>query len=305
MTRTYLELFFATMIWGFAFPATVWTLRSIGPVLTTAVRFTVAVIFLDLIFRFKLIKNTKAIKYRFKEFLVIFQPGLYLFGMLTLQTWGLKYTSPTRSGFITVFYVMMVPFLENFFKGTRFRILVAVWILTALLGTALICEVVTVTGINHNFLGAINLGDVLTFFCAICAAAHIMVVDQILPKVESPLKFHIYQCMWIALFAGVVSCFTEGFGALSHLSEWPALTWVGMFHLSILSSGIAFLIQIRSQRTIPPTQLSLLVLLESPWALIFSVWLGMEMLTGLQLTGAALILAAAISESVTAARLAR
>ena len=300
MRRTYFELLIATLFWGFGFTAANWVLEGMGPVLNTALRFWIAVIFLDLIFRFKLVKNSGPIQYRFKEWLSLVQPGFFLFAMMVTQTWGLKFTTPSRSGFITVMYVMFVPFFERVFMGTRIRPILAVWILMALTGTSLICEVITRAGINHQFLGAINIGDWLTLVCAIFGAGHIIVVNQTMNRVDSAAKYHIYQSIWIALFATVTLCFTEGFSALQ--THWSLKVWAGLLHLGILSSAIAFLIQIRAQKTIAPTTFGLLVLLESPWALFFSVLLGLEAVSGLQFAGAGLILLAAAFESLSAYR---
>ena len=287
MNRTYLELLLATLIWGFGFVAAEWALVGMGPVLNTALRFWIAVFFLHAIFRFK---------YQVKEWLSLILPGLLLFGMMVCQTWGLKYTSASRSGFITVLYVLFVPFFERYFMGTKLRPMLSIWILMALTGTSLICGVVTRAGINHDFLGAINIGDGLTLICAICGAAHIIVVNQTLNRVDSAAKYHIYQSVWIALFSTLLVFFTEGFGAL--WAPWSMKVWLGLLHLGILSSGIAFLIQIRAQKTIAPTTFGLLVLLESPWALFFSVMFGMETLSWMQFAGAGLILLAAACESL-------
>ena len=298
MRRTYLELLIATVFWGFGFIASIWALKGMGPILNTALRFAIAVIFLDLIYRLRLWKGVSPLTYRFKEWVSLFLPGFFLFGMLATQTWGLKYTSASRSGFITVLYVLFVPFFERFFVGTKIKPILAVWILLALVGTSLICGVITRAGLNPNFLEALNRGDLLTLICAIFGAGHILVVNQTLSRVDSAVKYHIYQSIWIALLAFVLTMFTEGFSALS--APWDLKTWLGLLHLGILSSGVAFLIQIRAQKTIQPTTFGLLVLLESPWALLFSVLLGMEILTPLQLAGACLILLSAASASVLA-----
>jgi drug/metabolite transporter (DMT)-like permease len=117
-------------------------------------------------------------------------------------------------------------------------------------------------------------------------------------KIDSSVKFHIYQCVWVFMLALVTTSFTEGFHAL--FTPWGPYVWLGMIHLGILSSAVAFLIQIRAQKVIPPTQFGLLVLLESPWALCFSLILGMEVITHFQILGAILILLAAALESLSA-----
>jgi drug/metabolite transporter (DMT)-like permease len=297
---TYFELLFATLCWGFGFIASIWALQGTGPFLNCVLRFGIAVVFLDLIFRLRLFKNLQPIDYKFKEFLSLFLPGFLLFVTMITQTWALKYTTATRCGFITALYVLFIPIFERIFMKTRIKPLLACWIFLALVGTALICQVLTSSGLQPGFLGAINKGDWLTLVCAIFIGAHVITVNQTMHKVSSSATYHIYQCIWITLLSVILVCFTEGFGALAHFAEWDLKIWAGLIHLGIFSTAIGFLIQIRAQKTIPPTTFGLLVLLESPWALMFSVAIGLETVSGFQLMGAGFILLSAVLESLSA-----
>lgn len=314
--RALSELFVATVFWGFAFVTTVWALPGIGPIWMTSVRFVMAVVMLDLLFRSRL-AGLRPLRYSRRAFVACFWPGFCLFALLAFQSWGLKYTTATKCGFITVLYVLMVPFLERIFLKRRISPLVWVWIALALAGTALICGAVTAEGISPDFVAAFNVGDGLTLLCAFAAAAHLMVVnhrmsgagDGVQREVAaelaaSPVSFHIYQSVWIVIFAAVAGFWVEGMGWWHAMvsGAWDWKVWAGMAQLGFVSSGIAFLIQVRAQRFVAPTTVGLMVLLESPWAMLFSIWLLDERLTGLQLLGAGLILIAAISECIQQAR---
>ncbi len=299
-TRATFEMGFASILWGFGFIATIWALPAIGPVWMTSLRFLFAVLMLDVLFR----AQGKAFEYRLKEWLSLMWPGFFLFGLLTLQTWGLKYTSATRSGFITVLYVLFVPFLERIFLKLKIRKILWLWITLGLLGTLLICGALTSVGFSGDFLKSFNLGDFLTLLCALCSAAHFIVVNKKMNVVDSPVKFHIYQSVWIVVFATVLAIGVEGFGFIDRLREgaWTPIVWIGMAHLAFLSSGLAFLIQVRAQRFLTPSTVGLLLLLESVWAMTFSVLFLGEHLTALQIAGAGLILVASLAESLTQAQ---
>ena len=290
MTRTYLELLFATALWGFSFVASIWALQGMGPMLNTALRFGIALVFLALF--------SRKLKFAWREFLIVFRPSVCIFGMIAFQTWGLQTTSAGRSGFITVLYVLFVPIFERLFYRVRIKKILLLWIFVALVGTLLICGIISRAGVSSDFFHSVNLGDFLTFICALFGAAHIILVNQTMNKVDSSVKFHLYQCAWVFALALVTTAFTEGFHRL--FTPWSPLVWLGMLHLGIFSSAIAFLIQVRAQKVIPPTQFGLLVLLESPWALCFSLVLGMEVITHFQILGAVLILLAAALESLSA-----
>jgi len=302
--RAYGELLFATIFWGFGFIATIWALDGIGPIWLTSIRFLMAAVMLDGIYRLRLF-GLKPLRYDFREFLSLIQPGIFLFGLLGLQTWGLQYTSATKSGFITVLYVLFIPIFERIFLGYPSRKILWLWIAIALGGTAMICGAWTEAGFSRDFLKAFNFGDLLTFFCAICAAAHIIVTAKKMALPEerriSPVKFHIYQCVWVGIFGAVIGMVTEGFSWVPTFMGglWTWKVWAGVLELGLLSSGVSFLIQVRGQRTVSPSTVGIIVLLESPWAMVFSIWLLNEHLSGMQTFGAFLILSAALAESFT------
>lgn len=309
--RALTELFVAPVIWGFAFITTVWALEGIGPIWMTSVRFVMAVVMLDLLHRSG-IAGLKPLRYSLKGWLACLWPGFFLFGILAFQTWGLKYTTATKCGFITVLYILILPFLERIFLKRRIPPTVWLWIALAIVGTSLICGAITSTGIAPDFLSAFNIGDGLTLLCAFCSAGHLMVVNHGMAGTRdsgsevaaelaaSPVKFHVYQCIWIVIFAALAGSLVEGFGWVPTLLSggWNLSVWLSLAQLGFLSSGIAFLIQVRAQRVLSPTTVGLMILLESPWAMGFSVWLLDEYLTPFQLLGAGLILIASISECI-------
>ena len=290
-------MIFASVFWGFGFIASIWALEGMGPIWMTSIRFIIAVVMLDLLYRFRVFGEP--LSYSWTEFKNVVLPGFFLFGLLGFQTWGLKYTSATRSGFITVLYVLFIPVFEKIFLKTKVRKILLLWIALALFGTALICKALTRDGVSPEFLSSFNLGDLLTLLAALCSAAHFIVVNTKMGTVSSPVKFHIYQSVWVIIFATLVGAWCEGFSWLNTLSSglWTPKIWIGLLHLGILSSGIAFLIQVRAQRFLGPSTTGMLVLLESPWAMTFSVLLLHEMLTALQIVGAGFILFAALAES--------
>lgn len=105
-----IELIFAGAIWGFGFVAAVWALNDFTPTETLVYRFLAATAMGELLF---LISNKIAKKPSLhsakEDFLLAIPAGSLLGGLLLFQTIGLKYTTATKSSFITSLYVIFVP----------------------------------------------------------------------------------------------------------------------------------------------------------------------------------------------------
>jgi drug/metabolite transporter (DMT)-like permease len=272
-----LELGSAGAIWGFGFVVTIWILPFIGPLWISVLRFglsaalvaTAALLVPKLRARFTLDDARNAVL-----------PGFALAAMMVLQTWGLRFTSATSSGFITTLYVVLVPMLQAIFFGKRIGMGTFLLILLALVGTALIAKL---------HLGAFNLGDLLTLGCALVAAIHILVIDRFAAKARSPLSLNTFQSLWGALLCLPFAVAFESFPSLSS----PAIAWAGVAYLTVISTMIAFLIQIRAQRLLAPVTASLLFLLESPFSAVFARYFLGDQLLPSQWFGGGLILVSA------------
>lgn len=270
------EMIFAGAIWGYGFIATKYALASFGTLTLTILRFTLsAAVILPLVYFFSTFKSEKHGKLARWAIL----PGLCLAGLMIFQTWGLEYTSATRSGFITTLYVVMVPLMEVLFLKKKLKYEHLLWVALALIGTALICD----------FQGGDwNIGDALTFVCAIAAALHIIAIAKVSAKVDSPMVFNGYQNVVCALCAVVFIPFSpEGVGAVTGSAVY------GLLFLAFASTTLAFMLQIRAQQVLSPSTASLLFLLESPFAALSGFLFLNEVMSLNQWIGAILILASA------------
>ena len=286
-TLAVLELTLAGALWGFGFIAAVWALRGMGPLAVTGWRFALAVAagFIFAAFNKKFRADLNG-----KTFWLAAIPGLLISATLVLQTYGLRYTTATKSGFITTLYVLIVPVLEMVFFKRRLPRYHFVYVLLALLGVALICDIPgALTGAITGENARLNTGDFLTFLCAIAASAHILWFEVIKSKLPSAFAFNHFQSIW----AGALPL-----GLSFVLEPWPApkladLSLIGLAMLGFGSTLIAFALQVRAQKVIAPSLASLLFLLESPFATLFAIFLLGETLRTAQWAGAGLILIAA------------
>ncbi len=274
------ELLVAAGLWGFGFIATKWALEAVDAFEVSFLRFVLA----SLVgLPFLLAKPARA---KFNEYARrSFVPALFLVATLTFQTWGLLYTSATKSGFITTLYVVFVPILELLLRGRRLPARLVLCVLSSFLGMLLI------VGLGFSPL---NFGDVLTFACALTAAGQIYWMGVVSPCVDRPFVFNIYQCVWSLLLTVPFLYGHELRTKIGHIAEWPTHALLGTLSLALGSTVIAFYLQVRAQARLSATVSSLMFLLESPFALFFAMMLLGESLRLTEALGAAIIFASAL-----------
>ena len=277
------ELLLAGILWGFGFVATVWTLEFLSPAAVTAYRFLGA-FFVGMIF---LKPKWRDLIFTLKHSWVV---GVLLAATLLFQTYGLVETTPTKSAFITILYVVMVPFISPLvMKHAPIARSHFLWVGLALLGTLLILQLNEVS---------INRGDLLTLACALFAALHIVWIGKAAGVTEHPFLFNLGQCFWCGIIALPIMLF-EGKYNLEILNSTG---WFGLLALTLGSSLVAFYLQIRSQKILAPSLAALLFLLESPFSAFFSFWLLNEKLSSLQMLGGLMIFVACYRASLAPSR---
>ncbi len=188
-------------------------------------------------------------------------------------------TTASKSAFITVLYVVIVPIITSVQGSEKFRVRHVVCVLLALVGLSLFQEL---------RLNSWSPGDSLTLLAAFAASMHIIAVARVAPISENKFLLNIGQGIVTALLAILLF----PLGTRMNLADLDAQAWFGLLVLSIGAGLIAFYLQLRAQEKIPPNLASLLFLLESPFSALFAFWLLKERFSLLQLTGGILILVA-------------
>ncbi|MDX9731255.1 MAG: DMT family transporter [Bdellovibrionales bacterium] len=301
-TRAVTELVFAGAIWGFGYVATVWSLQAAGPVALSGWRFVLAGLI-------GTIWSWRHLKELLSFLRVAWIPGIFLALMIFFQTWGLQYTTATKSSFITALYVLIVPLTEPFFvrqatssaesrRRTRRLLFYAA---TSLFGVALMCGLLNQHDLDEK--SKWNFGDFLTLLCALAASAHIIAIDLAnRHKNEkahgdaggkmNDIRFNTAQslCAGIPMFVVALAADPATMRLPSVLIE-TKLPLIGFLSLVIGSTLIGFALQFRAQKILSPSAASLLFLLESPFAAIFALLLLGENMSFTQLLGGCVILA--------------
>ena len=204
--------------------------------------------------------------------------GILLFAASSLQQIGLVYTAAGKAGFITAFYIVLVPVFGIFLhKKIGWKVWTAVAI--ALAGLYFLC-------ITEAF--TIGVGDIYVFLCALIFSVHILVVDHYAPKVDG-VKLSCIQF----LVAGIVSIpfmlILESPKMGNMMTSWFPLIYAGVF-----SCGIAYTLQILGQKNVNPAIASLILSLESCFS-VLSGWVILgERLSARETIGCIMMFAAII-----------
>ena len=251
-----LILALTAFIWGTAFVAQSVGMDHLGPFTFNGVRnFIGGIALLPCIFLLQKIEgNTKEKVSGSKKDLIIggIACGICLFVASSLQQIGLQYTTTGKAGFITAFYIVLVPVLGVFLKK---KIGWKVWaaVVLAVVGLYFLC-------ITEKL--SIGQGDILIFLCALIFAVHILIIDYFSPKVDG-VKMSCVQ-FFVCGTASLIPMFV-----LENPTVEGIVLSVGpLLYAGVLSSGVAYTLQIIGQKNVNPAIASLILSLESCFAVL-------------------------------------
>jgi drug/metabolite transporter (DMT)-like permease len=222
--------------------------------------------------------------------------GLCLATGYQFQTLGLARTTPSKSAFITGLMVVLVPLLSAIpvlrppgGHAPRWNAFVGAAL--AFAGILLLTAPAAPAGSGAGLAGflpdlnSINLGDVLTFGCAVGFAFHCIALGHVSPRIPfQPLA--LLQVGFCAIFMAVSLPFIER----PHV-EWTPRLFVALGIAAVLATAAAFSIQSWAQSVLPSTHTALILTLEPVFAWITSFLLMGERLGLVPACGALLIFA--------------
>lgn len=290
--RSNLLLFTTALIWGSAFVA-----QKAGTVLEPFTynglrMFIGGLVLVPVIFLLRKINNndkeaiqkTELEKEKEKKTLIWggLWCGICIFVASSLQQFGMYFeTDAGKTGFITALYIVIVPLLGLFLKK---KVKPIVWFCVVLgaIGFYLLC----IAGHGTGF--SITKGDFFVLLCSFAFSCHILVIDYFTPKCDGV----ILSCIQFFV-AGVLGLICMA------IFEDPDLAaiidcWFPILYCGVLSCGVAYTFQTLGQRDAEPAIASLILSLESVFAVICGVLFASESLTGYEILGCVVIFAAVV-----------
>ncbi|HOL70918.1 MAG TPA: DMT family transporter [Bryobacteraceae bacterium] len=270
--RADLALVFIALIWGSTFVVVKEALADTSTLLFLALRFSLATVSLGLVFR--PLPGTFARRTPWMKGGVL--AGLCLFGGYAFQTFGLRYTTPSKSAFITGLAIVMVPVLAGVVQRKVPHPSEAIGVAVATAGLALLTMP---AGSLH-----MEKGDLLTLACAVAFAAHILVVGYYAPKIG-------FQALTLVQLATTAAMSLAGFWWLeTPFIRWSAGVVAAVIVTGLLATALAFSVQTWAQQYTTPTRTALILALEPVFAWVTSFVVTGEVLSRKAALGAALIL---------------
>ena len=251
----------AAFIWGTAFVAQDLCADSIGAFAFNATRYFIAVLALLVVILIsdKVKKNKPTLTAQEKK---AANKQLWLGGLCcgaalaiasNFQQAGLVAgTDAGKAGFITALYVVLVPVFGLFFKR---KVSLPTWIAVVLSVVALylLC-------IKGDF--SLAPGDLLVLVCAVCFAVHILVIDHFTAYCDG-VKLSCLQFLFAGIISTICMFIFEDVDFAAILSCALPLLYVGIF-----SCGVGYTLQILAQKDSNPTVVTILLSLESVFAVI-------------------------------------
>jgi drug/metabolite transporter (DMT)-like permease len=264
-----------TVVWGATFVLVKEALTNISPIFFLALRFSVATVALVIAFaRFG--QPRLFSRFNWKAVTAGALCGSFLFAGYFLQTLGLRLTSAAKSGFLTGLTSVMVPLLAALVYRIRPQVSEVTGVLVATAGLGLM----TLPGA----VGSISPGDLLTTFCAIGFAAHIVTLGHF----SEQMSFEVLSIMQVGA-AGMWALALLGWG------ESPRVVWRPAVVSAILIAGLlctamAYTIQAWAMQYTSSTRAAVIYMFEPVVAWMTSYFLVGEGLSRRGAAGAALIL---------------
>lgn len=288
--KSSLLLTLTALIWGVAFVAQSEGSNYMGSGTFIGIRFLMAALVLLPLIR--LSDRKRAVKSTPAERKALWKAGglcgFWLFVASFFQQQGIALgTGAGKAGFITATYIIIVPIFNWMLFRKRTGAAVWIGVVIALAGLWLLC-------MNDRL--SLQKSDFLVLMCAVTFSFQILAVDRFSPRFDA-LKLAAIQFLVCGVLGVLVALPMDvvpaGFAAwAAPFARWSA--WIPLLYAGVLSSAVGYTLQIVGQKGFNPTVASLLMSLESLFAVLAGWLLLHQRLTLSETLGAALLFAAVL-----------
>lgn len=281
-------LLLTAMIWGTAFVAQRSGMDSIEPLTFTAARMILAAVVLGIpaiiiALRDRRTMTPEAMETRKKKTKYTLIGGIgcgtFLATATIFQQYGIVETSAGKAGFITALYMLLVPILSLILFRKRGTWLVWLAVLIGVGGMYLLC-------MNEQF--SMTRGDALLCVCALLFSGHILFCDHFIGQ-ANPLQMSAVQFATASVISTVAA----------FIAEQPSWEKIGsaaipILYCGLISGGVGYTLQMVGQKYTDATVASLLMSLESVFAVLAGVIVLHESMNAREIWGSIILFAAII-----------
>ena len=279
-----LILIVATFFWGSTFAFTKELTNVMSPLWLVAIRFSLTTILLFVMF-FKHIMNV------FRTSLKKELPKLLLLGMINFlaiitQTMSLTEISASNSGFIASFAVLLVPFLEFFFRKKPIHNNIKIAVIILFVG-------IYIMAYGFNLPERFVAGDFMALTCAVSFAFYIILMDLLVKKIN-PGAIMFFAFFLTAIISLPLAMVTESSLTVETLRNFDFSTYFNMGFLVILGTVVPYVFMGIGQRIVSVQKASLIYILEPLFAMFIAILFFREQPLLIKFVGAAIIIIAQI-----------
>lgn len=205
--------------------------------------------------------------------------GLFLCAATNFQQFAFYYSTAGKIAFITAMYMFFVPIVGLFIHK---KVPALTWI----------CVVMGFIGLYFlsfeagSGFGDLNKGDVLSFICALFFCFQILLIEKFSPYCDG-VKLSCAQFFTAGILSLILMFIFEK-------PEWRLIKAAALpiLYSGIMSCGIAYTLQIIGQKYCEATIASLLMCMESVFAVLSAAIILHETLTGREIIGCVVMFAA-------------
>ena len=282
--RGSLLLLLGSVIWGAAFAAQRVGMDHVGPFTFSGIRMLLAGLVMIPVSLLAGKKQTTQVtgRQQLKGGLLC---GLFLFAATSLQQVGLVSTDAGKAGFITALYVVLVPVAAWMLLRKNPGRIIWAGVLLSVAALYLLC--IPQTGFR------METGDLLVLGCAVCFTGQILCVDHFAPHVNGTALAR-DEFLVTGVLSMVIAVFTEQI-TLDGIREAA----IPILYTGLLSGAVGYTLQIIGQRDVNPTVASLIMCLESVFAVLAGVVLLGESMSTREIVGCVLMFTAVVLAQVS------
>jgi drug/metabolite transporter (DMT)-like permease len=276
---TDLTILLVAVTWGSSYVVMQWVGESVSAASFLALRFATAIPVIALLAIRSLPRLTRS------ELVTGIGFGSLLYGILILETVGVKHTSATNAGFLITVSVILIPVLERVISKRAQPPLVYAATVVALLGCALLL-------LSDNGFTP-SAGDLIILAAAAVRATQITLFGKrTVGSSQSLVNLTLVQFVVVFLLASATSV-VGGDPVWNAVGNVSGVNWLLIAYLGVIGTAFAFFAQLRGARTTSSTRVGLVLCLEPVFSTLFAVFAGGESLTFVQIAGGALVVFAA------------
>jgi len=272
--RAELILLSVSVFWGLSFPLIKIGLNYSSPFIFVFARFLLTTLL------YGLLNINKLKQIKFREYKYGFILGIFLFIGFLAQTTGMKYTTASKSAFITSTNLAILPFVSYFIVKKKPCFENIIGILLVLTGLYFLTEMQDMK---------MNTGDLITAVCAVSFAVYIVLLDKYSSKasLESMLFGQFVVTLVFSLIASLI--FEKGIYN-DFKFEQSNLLYISIFINAVFSTLYGMYITVRYQRFTTPVRAGLIYSMEQVFAVIFAFFILNEIMNGRQIFGAVIMI---------------